>query len=307
MFCDSATTPGCNARHPPPAGWRTRFPGGLTGRPDTVPADNVAECIRIATSLYYSDGCKAAAFNNGLRQCFLKSGKADPVHRPGDISFVLGVDEEVDVNWAPPDIPVPTEPACVVPLFEHVFNDTIGHNWRYADVTKTCGESWAKVVLDLACGVSPGGQYDRSLFVTLKGVNVFAGTTQEPNHSDVGASWHVQADLTHYGAALLAGEGTGSVELDNIQSIGRDALQHCSGSLMFFKATPAYPALPNPATHVVSLGTSYRHADGNTNTVNSSLTATISLPKNTARAELEMTLQNQAGEEGFWDAPGSAW
>jgi hypothetical protein len=90
LFCDSKATPGCNATHPPPAGWRQRFPGGLKGRPDTVPADNVTACIKICTSLYYTDGCKAAAWNGPLRQCFLKSGKADPVHRPGDTSFVLG-------------------------------------------------------------------------------------------------------------------------------------------------------------------------------------------------------------------------
>jgi hypothetical protein len=155
----------------------------------------------------------------------------------------------VQVNFAPPDIPVPAEPACVVPLFRRVFNDTVSHAWPYPDITKLCGgDRWAKVVLDLECGVTPGGQYDRSLFVFLKGVNVFAGTTEEPNHSDIGPSWKVQADLTHYGVGLLAGAGSGSVELDNIQSVGREALPHCSGALNFFKAL----SVPRYETHASS-------------------------------------------------------
>ena len=92
LFCDSKATPGCNVTHPPPGGWHQRFPGGLPGRPDTVPAENVSECIKTCASLYYTDGCKAAAWNGPLKQCFLKSGKANAQHRPGDTSFVLGTD-----------------------------------------------------------------------------------------------------------------------------------------------------------------------------------------------------------------------
>ena len=55
-----------------------------------VPSDNVTACIKICTSLYYTSGCKAAAWNGPLKQCFLKSGKANPRHSPGDISFLLG-------------------------------------------------------------------------------------------------------------------------------------------------------------------------------------------------------------------------
>ena len=29
LFCDSKSSPGCNASHDPPADWRKRFPGGL--------------------------------------------------------------------------------------------------------------------------------------------------------------------------------------------------------------------------------------------------------------------------------------
>ena len=218
-------------------------------------------------------------------------------------------DDGLPVNFAPPDIPVPPGVACSVPLFSHVFNDTVAHEYAYPDVAKLCGDHWSKVVLDLQCGVTPGGQYDRSLFVFLKGVNIFAGTSEEPNHSSVGPSWRVQADLSHYGVGLLAGAGSGSVELDNIQSEGRDALPHCVGSLRFFKATETYPPFEELSNHIVSLGTSYRNANGtNTNRGNNSLTAIVAaLPKNTVRAELEIILQNQAGEEGFWGRPKSAW
>ena len=68
------------------------FPGGAPGRPDTAPADNLTKCIEICSSLFHSDPpCKAAAWNGPSKQCYLKSGKANPMHRLGDISFLLGV------------------------------------------------------------------------------------------------------------------------------------------------------------------------------------------------------------------------
>lgn len=91
LFCDSAAAPGCTSSRPPPIGWRRRFPGGLPGRPDTVPAANTTECIEICSSLYHSHGCKAAAFNSDAKQCFLKNGRANPQHRFGDTSFLLGI------------------------------------------------------------------------------------------------------------------------------------------------------------------------------------------------------------------------
>ena len=82
----------------PPADWRKRFPASApginaTGRNDTVPAYNVTQCIGICTELYYEKGvlCRAAAWNSGQKQCYLKWGKANLHHKPGDTSFLLGV------------------------------------------------------------------------------------------------------------------------------------------------------------------------------------------------------------------------
>ena len=60
---------------------------------DTVPAHNVTQCIEICTRLYYVTGveCRAAAWNGSQKQCYLKSGKSNPHHKPGDTSFLLGV------------------------------------------------------------------------------------------------------------------------------------------------------------------------------------------------------------------------
>ena len=66
-----------------------RFPGGVKGRVDTAPAGNVSACVDICASLYYY-GCHAASWNSGQKQCYMKTAKGNPTHRPGDHSFVLG-------------------------------------------------------------------------------------------------------------------------------------------------------------------------------------------------------------------------
>ncbi len=87
-----------NATRPPPVGWRKKYPASApginaTGRNDTVPAYNVSQCIGICTELYYVEGveCRAAAWNAPQQQCYLKTGKANMHHKPGDTSFLLGV------------------------------------------------------------------------------------------------------------------------------------------------------------------------------------------------------------------------
>ena len=69
--------------------FETRFPGGVKGRVDTAPADNMTACVDICASLYYY-GCRAASWNSGGKQCYMKTAKGNPTHRPGDHSFVLG-------------------------------------------------------------------------------------------------------------------------------------------------------------------------------------------------------------------------
>jgi hypothetical protein len=41
-----------------------RFPGGVKGRVDTAPADNMTACVDICASLYFY-GCRAASWNSG--------------------------------------------------------------------------------------------------------------------------------------------------------------------------------------------------------------------------------------------------
>ena len=87
-----------NATNLPPSDWRQRYPASApgikaTGKNYTVPAYNVSQCIGICMALYYEKGveCRAAAWNGPQQQCYLKSGKANLHHKPGDIAFLLGV------------------------------------------------------------------------------------------------------------------------------------------------------------------------------------------------------------------------
>ena len=85
-----------NATNPPPSDWRQRYPGGVPGRPDTVPADNVTRCIEICRELFHPApdrllSCGAAAWNGPSKQCYLKTHKDKPAAKKGDVSFVLAV------------------------------------------------------------------------------------------------------------------------------------------------------------------------------------------------------------------------
>ena len=101
----------------PPPGWRKRYPASApgipaTGRNDTVPAYNVTQCIQICKELYYEPGasCRAAAFNSGQRQCYLKTAKGNPTHKPGDTSFLLSANAPEAESPPPPLASAPSPP-----------------------------------------------------------------------------------------------------------------------------------------------------------------------------------------------------
>ena len=110
-----------NSTHPPPAGWRARYPASApgikaTGRNDTVPAYNLSMCIEICAELYHAHGvqCRAAAWNAGAQQCYLKWGKGNLHKRTGDTSFLLGTTGprwQQQASWSPlaglPPLPKP--------------------------------------------------------------------------------------------------------------------------------------------------------------------------------------------------------
>jgi hypothetical protein len=50
----------------------------------------VSACVDLCVALYHArPACRAASWNGPSKMCYLKTGKANPHHKPGDVSFVL--------------------------------------------------------------------------------------------------------------------------------------------------------------------------------------------------------------------------
>ena len=197
---------------------------------------------------------------------------------------------------ADPTVPRPPGTPCVVPLFNDVsFDDFNARPYDYAPPAG-CQGRWAKVVLEADFSVTAGRQYDRTATLWLGGVNLYFGTTQEPS-ATVSPTWHVERDLTDYGA-LLRNAGKGQAVIGNLVNGTYTGVIHGSARLLFYPASLLAPPAPVPDA-VYPLG-----ADpvGNTASLNTSadkLSKTLTLPRNVVRAYLDVFAQSQGGDE-FW-------
>ena len=133
----------------------------------------------------------------------------------GGARFVLG---SRVVASAEPPVSRPSPKPCVVTLFRHEAFDDHGngasmavspHPFRFAP-PHGCRGGWGKVVLVAEFSVPRGRQYDRTAAIWLGGVNLYFGTTMEPE-PNVAQHWQVERDLTDY-SALFRTEATGAEE-----------------------------------------------------------------------------------------------
>jgi hypothetical protein len=224
----------------------------------------------------------------GLGLAWLLAGTAQAAAPAA--GFTLG---SPDVAVADPAVPRPPGKACVVELFNDVSFDDFGTRpYSYAPPSG-CGTHWKKVVLEADFSVTAGRQYDRTATLWLGGVNLYYGTTQEPS-ATVSPHWRVERDLTDY-SALLRQAGQGQAIIGNLVNDTYTGVIHGSARLVFY---PGGGAADAPDA-VYPLG-----ADpvGNTTVLNSGtdqLARTLTLPRNVARAYLDVFTQSQGGDE-FW-------
>src|SRR5882672_6977188 len=118
---------------------------------------------------------------------------------------------------ADPTVPRPRTTPCRVPLFTDLqFADFSPKLFAYAPPA-ACPGPWQKVVLEADYSVEAGRQFDRTTTLWIGGVNVYFGTTAEPSRppNPVARAWHVERDLTEYGA-LLQTPSQGRAELGNL-------------------------------------------------------------------------------------------
>src|SRR5262249_53761799 len=116
-----------------------------------------------------------------------------------------------NVATADPSVPRPRTQPCVVQLFENVaFADFNVKTFDYAPPA-ACPGPWAKVVFTADFSVTAGRQFDRTANIWVGGTALYFGTTAEPSRT-VSPSWHVERDVTDYGA-LLRSPHSGEADL----------------------------------------------------------------------------------------------
>lgn len=105
---------------------------------------------------------------------------------------------------AAPDVSHPSSASCSVTLADKFLSNGPDNGARNFAGTlappPSCAGPWAKVILDYTVSVN-GRQYDRSGTVTIGGVTVWFGTTQEPS-GPTPIHYTVSKDITRYSALL---------------------------------------------------------------------------------------------------------
>ncbi|WP_158545080.1 peptide-N4-asparagine amidase [Dyella monticola] len=202
-------------------------------------------------------------------------------------------------------IPRPAGTACIATLYSDVAFDDHGdatsraakpREWTYTPPAQ-CAGPWSKVVLEADFSVTAGRQYDRTVSLWLKGVNLFYGTTQEPS-AKVSPHWHVERDVTDY-AGLFHDGGHGQTILNNWIDATRAGVIHGSAQLVFYPATADSNAAL-PADLAIGLVGDNNGHPVDVQNGNETLSRTLTLPRNVERVALDLIAQSQAVDEQWY-------
>lgn len=203
-----------------------------------------------------------------------------------------------------PAIPRPGTQPCVVQLFPNqpfgekgngARMDAAPHRFHYQPPAK-CPGPWAKVVLEADFSVAAGYQYDRSASIWLGGVNLYFGTTQEPT-PEAAQSWQIQRDLTDY-SSLLRAPGNGEVQINNWLDALRKNPIRAGAKLLFYPASPAFPAPVVPDTVIALNGPD--NTPAKLDAAHPQLARDITFPRNATRIFLDLFAQPQAHDEFYY-------
>lgn len=196
-------------------------------------------------------------------------------------------------------LPRPTTAPCAVTLYSGMtYSGFDAHPFSYAG-SAACPGPYAKVVLEADFSVNAGRQFDRTALISIGGVNLYFGTTQEPS-ATVAPSWHVERDLTDVASALGAAT-TGYVRLDNIVDGTYTGLIQGSARLVFYPAARAVDAAgARVADAVIPFASNLATGDpANLSTSTDVLSRTLTLPTNMIHLYLDVLAESQGGDE-FW-------
>jgi len=209
------------------------------------------------------------------------------------------------VASAEPPVSRPASRPCRVTVFAHEAFDAHGdassmaaQPHRFAFVPpQGCEGGWSKVVLEADFSVPAGRQYDRTVALWLGGVNLYFGTTLEPE-PDVAQHWHVERDLTDY-AVLFRHAQAGQMILNNWVSPTTNSPIYADVRLVFYPAA-AGQASAMVADGVYPLGSDPRGVQTPLERPDDSLSRQIRFPRNVERAYLDVIAQSQAHDERWY-------
>ncbi len=213
---------------------------------------------------------------------------------------------------AEPPVSRPAVKPCAVTLFSHEAFDDQGdgssmaarpHRFEFAP-PKGCTGGWSKVVLAMDFSVPAGRQFDRTVALWLGGVNLYFGTTIEPEPG-VAQHWHVERELGDY-AALFRSAQPGQLILNNWVSPTTDQPIYVDARLLFYPASAAQPAAA-AADRVYALSSDPRGEQTPLQDGAQELSRTITFPRNVERAWLDVIAQSQAHDERWYTCVDKAY
>ena len=201
-----------------------------------------------------------------------------------------------NVAIADPAVPRPPAQPCSVVLFSNQqFANFNTDSFSYAPPA-ACPGPWSKVVLEVDLSINAGVQYDRTAHIWLGGVNIYTGTTEEPD-AVITRNWHVERDITDY-SSLFATAQQGSVDLGNLVNSTYTGILTGTATLQFYPAVHGVKP-ERTADNIYPMSASATGGAVTLNTPADQLSQTITFPTNVERAFIDVLAQGQSGDE-FW-------
>jgi len=206
----------------------------------------------------------------------------------------------VEINYqnpvtALPPIARPDTPSCTVTAMQHDFANSYGQPFvGTLTPPASCPGPWSKVVLDWS-GNAAGRQYDRLAGVWIGGSEVFRTSTPEPDPA--GISWHVDQDISAF-IPLLRTPQPLVVDLGNIVNDTYTATYHMTMTVTYYRADKHHPEAAHSDV-VVPISQSTSAAGWFGLTQGQTASSTVTLPRNTESADLQLYARGGGCEE-FW-------